>query len=219
MKFTIILLLSVALSGVTFAQKNSFTPVNMEAVKAATKDYAKLLNRYNAFDTTLTIDDHRILYYGAVYQPGYSPDPELKQKEINAAITKRDFANVVVLCDEVLKKYPISLTANFAKGLALVSANANDTVYSNYMNRYANLLRTIASSGNGKTAKTGFKTIFIADEYEMIYKYFGIKQHFAQRVEGICDVFDVQPSDKWPDKKIYFDAEEIFKKEAELFKK
>src|SRR6186713_2389434 len=177
MKYPILLLLSFVFSCTAFAQ----TSVNMTAVKAATADgkYAKLLERFNAFDTTLTIDDHRLLYYGAVYQPGYSAVPELKQKEINAAITKRDFTNVIALCNEVLKKYPISLTANFAKGLALVSANANDTVYGNYMNRYASLLRTIASSGNGKTCKTGFKIIFIADEYEMIYKYFGITQHFA----------------------------------------
>lgn len=219
MKHITILLLSFVVTVAAFAQ-NSFTPVNMEVVKTAVSGnkYAKLLDRYNTFDTTLTIDDYRLLYYGAVFQSSYSPDPSLKQKEINESITKRDFTNVILLCDEVLKKYPISLTANFAKGLALVSANANDTVYSSYMNRYASLLRAIASSGNGKTAKTGFKTIFIADEYEMIYKYFGIKQHFAQKVDGICDVFDVQPSDKWPDKKIWFDASEIFKKEAALFK-
>lgn len=185
----------------------------------ASAQYAKLLERYNNFDTTLTLDDHRALYYGFVSQPAYSATPALKQKEINAAISKRDFANVVLLCDEVLKTYPISLTANFAKGLALASVNSNDTVYGKYLNRYATLLRTIASSGDGKTAKTAFKIIFIADEYEMIHRYFAITQAPSQKTEGVYDVFDVTPSDKWVDKKIYFDASEILKREKDLLKK
>jgi hypothetical protein len=184
------------------------------SASAQKADYAKLLERYNTFDTSLTFDDHRQLYYGFVSQPGYSAKPELKQKEINAAITKRDFANVILLCDEVLKTYPISLTANYAKGLALASVNNNDSMYGKYLNRYATLLRVIAASGDGKTAKTAFKTIFIADEIEMIYRYFGIQKHLAQKAEGVYDVFEVVPSEKWPDKKIYFDVSEVLKKEV-----
>ena len=184
------------------------------SASAQNTDYAKLLARYNAFDTTLTLDDHRQLYYGFVSQPAYSARPALKQKEINAAITKRDFATVIQLCDEVLKNYPVSLTANYAKGLALASVNNNDTMYAKYLNRYATLLRTIAASGDGKTAKTAFKTIFIADEIEMIYRYFGIQKHLDQKAEGVYDVFEVVPSDKWPDKKIYFDVSEMLKKET-----
>jgi hypothetical protein len=207
MKQTIIALLLFTFSCAAFAQK----AVNMELVKAGIAEYPKLLARFNTFDPTLTIDDYRLLYYGTVFQPGYSADPELKQKEISAAIGKRDFTNVIALCDSVLKKYPVSMTANFAKGLALISANPNDTVYHAYMNRYATIIRTILSSGNGKTAKTAFKTIFVADDYELIYKYFGITKVIAQNMEGKNDVFEVQPSDKWVDKKIYFDAEEIIK--------
>lgn len=189
------------------------------SASAQNTDYTKLLARYNTFDTSLTMDDHRQLYYGFVSQPAYSARPELKQKEINAAITKRDFTTVIQLCDEVLKKYPISLTANYAKGLALASANSNDTMYGKYLNRYATLLRTIAASGDGKSAKTAFKTIFTADEIEMMYRYFAIQKHLDQKAEGVYDVFEVVPSEKWPDKKIYFDVSEILKKEAESFKK
>lgn len=220
----IITLLLFVLPLATLAQR-SFTPVNMEEVKAAVSDskattsYTKLLARFNAFDTSLTMDEHRLLYYGAVFQQGYGAYPELKEKEINEAIKKGEFAKASLICDSVLKTYPVSTTINFAKGLSLVSANAEDTVYMQYMNRYANLLRTIASTGNGKTNKTGFKTIFVSDEYEMIYKYFSIKQHLTQKLDGICDVFEVSPSDKWTDKKIYFDVSEILKKEATQLKK
>ena len=64
----LLLLLDVS----AFAQ-GSYTLVDREQVKkeATSKNYRKLIQRFEAFDSTLTPDDYRLIYYGAVFQKNF----------------------------------------------------------------------------------------------------------------------------------------------------
>jgi hypothetical protein len=52
----------------------------------------------------------------------------------------------------------------------------------------------------------------------IIYNYFNIEKFSGQSLIGHCDKLNIEPSTIWLNKEIYFDASEILKKEAELFK-
>jgi hypothetical protein len=206
-------------------QKAHFSPVDREKVRKAVTDslaptyYPKLMDRFNAFDTSLTLVEYRLLYYGYVFQDGYSAFPIEKKKEIQEAINDKDFEKAEDISDTVLDECPISLTGNYYKGLSLFYAYADGTDYTLYRSRLVHLIAAILSSGNGLTAKTAFKTIFVADEYQIIYTHFKIEQFLSQSLIGQCDLLAVKPSAAWPHKEIYFDTSESLRKEAELIGK
>ncbi len=221
MKDNLILFFIVVCASAT-AQGN-FTPVNMEKTKNAVADknsstsYEKLMERFSAFDTTLTGEEYRLIYYGYVYQPGFSAYPDEKKGEINTALRGKDYKKALGLAEFVLAKYPLSLAANYFKGFALFNLYPDKMDYIKYRDRFKFLTAAIISSGDGLTCETGFKTISVSDEYMIIYNYFNVEKFSGQALVGHCDKLNIEPSSGWANKEIYFDASEILKKEAELF--
>lgn len=69
-------LITIVLNLSLLAQQH-FTPVDRDKVKKAVNDdkaptaYKELLRRFNAFDSTLTLEDYRLLYYGFVFQKSF----------------------------------------------------------------------------------------------------------------------------------------------------
>jgi hypothetical protein len=217
--------LSVLSSLTVLGQQAHFTTVDREEVRKAVTDslaptwYPKLVDRFNAFDTSLTRDEYRLLYYGFVFQRGYSAFPNQKKKEIVKAINDKDFDRSSDISDSVLDECPVSLTGNYYKGLSLFYGYPDRTDYAQYRSRFVQLVDAILSSGDGLTAKTAFKTIFVADEYQIIYTHFKIEQFISQSLVGQCDLLTIKPSAAWPHKEIYFDTSESLRKETELFGK
>jgi len=181
--------------------------------------YPKLLKRLQAFDSTLTIEDYRMLYYGFAFNKNYTAFEDDKSKEIQDLIKSEDYPAAIKTCDLVLEKIPICIKANYLKGYCLFCRNKNDSLSFSYRSIYHNLMKAIISSGDGLTCKTGFKVLFIGDEYEIMYKYFEISEFKGQALQGNCDVLNVEPSDKYKEPSIFFDATEILKKESEMFDK
>jgi len=203
--------------------QEGFRPVDRDQVKKAVSDgqaatgYKQLLSRFEAFDATLTQEDFRLLYYGFVFQGGFSAYPEEHKKEINQALNDNDLNKAIGFCDEVLKKYPISLAANYYKGLAIFRADTSNKDYIKYRDRYRGLVDAILSSGDGLTCETGYRVISVSDEYMIIYTRFKVEEFKGQALVSHCDRLTVKPSEAWPKEQVYFDATEILKKEADLF--
>jgi len=179
--------------------------------------YPKLLSRFEAFDSTFTLDEYRMLYFGFVFNENYSVFMDDKSAEIQTQIDSGNYAEANRLCDSILAKVPILLRVNYLKGYCLYSQNKNDSLIQKYGNRYYSLIEAIISTGDGKECKSGYKVIFIADEYEIIYKYLDIEEFKGQYLSRPCDILEVKPSKKFKSKMVYFDADEILKKEAEMF--
>ena len=194
--------------------QNGFLLVNRAAVEKMVSDsmastyYPKLLERFKADDTTLSGEEFRLLYYGFVFQKEYSGYPDLNQKEINEAMGKKKYDDAVKFCDEVLSQYPINLFANYNKGLALFLKNKEDSGFIKYRNRYGRIMNAIISSGDGLTCNTAFKTIFVNDEYFVMYRYFEVKSFKGQALETPCDRMSVSPSEYFKADKMYFDTSE-----------
>ena len=75
--------------------QNSFAPVDRLKVEATVKDsvgenyYPSLMMRYNQFDTSLTKEQYRLLYYGFAFQKDYNGYSDHKKKEIIQLVKTR----------------------------------------------------------------------------------------------------------------------------------
>jgi hypothetical protein len=215
-------LIAIVLNLSLLAQEH-FTPVDRDKVKKAVTDdkaptaYKELLHRYNAFDSTLTLEDYRLLYYGFVFQKGFGAHMEENKKEVNQALNDKDYKKASDICDGVLSRNPVSLSANYYKGLSLFEADQGKMDYIPYRDRFKHLVEAILSSGDGLTCETGIRVISIPDEYTILYNYFNIEECKGQALVSHCDRMTVKPSGTWSKELLYFDATEILKKEEELF--
>lgn len=221
MKFTLTFFISLLV--ISTSAQSGFQKINRDSVKTAISDpaqtsfYPKLLERFQNFDTSLTLNDHRLLYYGFVFQPEYSAYGDIKTKEIQAAITERDYGKAIITIDTVLKTVPISLKANYQKAVALYLFDSTSLAYLRYAKRYASLLAAILSTGDGMTCPTSFKTIFVADEYEVMYRHFMIQQFLGQGLNFPCDKMRVGPNEYFKGSEMYFDISEAFNQLDNLF--
>jgi hypothetical protein len=203
----------ILITGAAIAQ-NDFRPINRDSVKIAVTDstketwYPKLFDRFNHFDTTLTKDDYRLLYYGFVFQDIYSGYAADKEGEIVKLINKRTYDKASDMCDEVLVKMPVGLKANLYKSLVLGEMAVTDSARK-YADRYLGLMGAVLSSGNGFTCETAFKTIFVSDEYDVIRSYFQMNSK-GQSLQYPCDKLFVTKSKYFDKNAIYFDTSETF---------
>jgi hypothetical protein len=222
MKATITILLLICSTNI---YSQDFTSVNRKEVEKEVTDenspnyYPKLLERFSQFDGSLTLQQYRLLYFGFVFQDEYDGYNDNKSKEIRQLLEKKDYKKTIKLCDEVLKDLPVSLTVNYLKAVALQRKDEKDTTAAKYMNRYNHLADAILSSGNGLECKTAYKTIFVDDEYDLIYKYFEVEKFYGQSLEMPCDVLKISPSEKFNHGEIYFDTSETLLAMEKMFKK
>lgn len=180
--------------------------------------YPALLERFNAFDSTLTTEDYMHIYYGFVYQDAYlnsRPDEAILSKLMES----EDFEKLIVECEKILQVNPVSLKANDFMAYALFETGKLETKWQKYQNRYRAIRRVIATSGDGRSCETALKVIYVSDEYNMLHTYFDVEKIHSQRLVGLCDRFEVEPSQYLQSKEIYFDVSVSLLKTQEIMDK
>jgi len=203
-----IISLILAVSGIA-QEKPIITPVNYDSVQAAVtnaeKDtyYPKLLKRFNQFDTSLTLNDYRLLYYGFAFEAGYAPYYDNGTREIVPLIKDRRYDKALEVCDKILSTNPASISTNSYKSFVLMNMAENDSSR-RYAIRVRNLINAILSSGDGLTCETGFKVIYVSDEYTLLRDVFEVEPLF-RRTTPPCDKFNIPKSKNYSSKTIYFD--------------
>lgn len=206
----------------TLAQLD-FKPVNMSDIKSEiskkrkTTYYPALLERYHAFDTTLTLEEWRLLYYGFALSPDYNGYDDQKKKEIAGFIQNKDYNSAILTCDTVFKKVPLSLVANYYKSVAMYLKDTASTDGFKYRERYYQLLGAIYSSGNGVNCETGFKVLYIPDEYEIVYRLFNLQGTKGQSLDGNCDKIHLDPCKFFPYSAMFFEISELQESMKRLF--
>jgi hypothetical protein len=201
-------LLIIAISG--FAQEKPVPiPINYDSVEAAItnteKDtyYPRLLQRFNQFDTSLTVNDYRLLYYGFAFNAGYAPYQDNGTSEIMPLVKERKYDKALEVCDKVLSTNPVSITTNSYKSFVLMNMAENDSSR-RYAIRVRKLLNAILSSGDGLTCETAFKVIYVSDEYSLLRDVFDAEPQ-GRRTTPPCDRFNIDKTKTYPSKTIYFD--------------
>lgn len=135
--------------------------------------YDKLVERLNASDTTLTIEDFQLIYYG--YQTTanyYSKENEFKENLIKPLNRAGQYKQVIELADSILLVNPVSLVAHFEKSFACAHLGLTE-LEAFHRKRYILFCNVIKLSGNG-TALLRYNCNSTNDALEFI-AYKGLK--------------------------------------------
>ncbi|MBS1585172.1 MAG: DUF4919 domain-containing protein [Bacteroidetes bacterium] len=148
--------------------------------------YPKLMQRYHNNDTTLSLREYAMLYYGYPLQKQYNPltgfeieDENIRKIFSQDELHTEDLRNIVQESKNYLEKFPFDL-----KKLNLVyiaSKELGDSTTQNvYLEKIRKIALTILSTGDGLHKETAFHVISLPDEYAMIkmlgYQYEGSAQ-------------------------------------------
>lgn len=170
--------------------------------------YDALAARFAAMDSTLTMYDMALLYYGFAFQPGYNGNKDsilsLILKEYNG---KGDYQEAWNAGIQFLKDSPVSLTILNELFKAGSSLNLPEDQLEPYIFRLLTLLNIIEYSGDGKSAKTAFKVISVADEYIFMSIALGVSEIKSQALlVGMCDLITITDANNFDGTEIFFDV-------------
>jgi Domain of unknown function (DUF4919) len=128
--------------------------------------YETLVERVKAGDKTV---DYRSLRLAFANSPGYSrgPDTDKEKKAMNAALSAEDFSNAIKNADVVLASNYVDMEAHYVEYVAHRELK-DDELAGFHKSILESLLRSIASSGDGKSPETAYQVIDVHEEYVLL---------------------------------------------------
>lgn len=127
-------------------------------------------------------------------------DPE--REAVMAAIKNKDFPKATSLAKTWLEKFPVDAEVHYLRGHFL--KKAGDIAGSMYhFHCFYGLMRSITSSGDGKTAKTAWKVISVSEEYALLNEIDA--ELIDQSLVDSCDKMHVRLSNG-TETDLYFDV-------------
>lgn len=187
--------------------------------------YPRLLKRFAAADTSLTLDEIHCLYYGSVVQPDYSPYESSKQEEkaldiLNVEkVSKSDAKKAKKLLDKAISQTPMRLQLYAYRHYAeTVLHGAESKEAANDAFRYMALITAIASSGNGQQFESAYHIAYTDHSY-VLMGYFGfqVTDQSLMRHEGQhFDRFSLKDND-YGLESLFFNIEPCFSSLSGLF--
>lgn len=172
--------------------------------KSSPSYYPKLMKRFKKLDTSLTHEQYRLLYYGYTLQPEYLQLQRDDWKLIQY-MKDDDLRGIEKESEFLLYKYPFCLLALYQMGYVEYRYDSTNPDWRLLRMQYHAIRKAILSSGDGYTAGTAIKVSCSADEFNIMRDYFKIVDMGEQTLEGVCDRIEVEPTEKYRSKVIYFD--------------
>ncbi|MCD6011394.1 MAG: hypothetical protein K0Q79_1256 [Flavipsychrobacter sp.] len=221
MVYKLLLALVLCFGSAVYAQnKKGFEKPDYKNIERITKDksspsyYPKLMKRYEANDVTLTADDHRLLYYGFFFQPGYRPsgssskyNDSLKAIFKKQDITDADRRNAIRYTLDDLKTSPFSLK-DIYRLYNLYELFKDEKNTAIYLYKLEKLAQAISSTGDAMTDTTGLHILSIEDEYTVIsllgYEFSGSQS----RTPNGCEYLLLRKNEDGIEG-LYFDVKQI----------
>lgn len=218
----------ICAAGSNAQEQQNFAPPNYEQVEKVTHDknsdsyYPKLLARYKANDTTLTLREYHLLYYGHFFQEGMSNPfggadggtyrDSVKAMYAKDTFTRDDHRKLLGYYMHMNDDSPFDLKT--LNSLYSLCAKLEDSRMVYYDKKLEGLVRTIAATGDGMTENSGFHIGSISDEYAFL-SFLGLKFGTGQSLIGHCDYLRVAEN-KHDVKGIYFDITQIQTEEFKM---
>lgn len=224
----ILLLATLLFISIFSASQNiSFEKPDYNAIEKNIKNensnlhYTKLMERFHNYDTTLTMEERRHLYYGYAFEPQYSPYGKSKfndsiidivsKKEMNF----QDYDRIDRYADSVLKDNPFDLRAMNYKLFAY--DKLKDPVgFNNTLSKIKILFSAMLSSGTGISKKEALYVINVAHEYDLL-NILGYTFAGSQRLVEHYDYLEVTDNGSGV-KGLYFDISPSLNKLNQMFK-
>jgi len=216
------LIITICLFQISYAQDEIH--INFNEIKQKVENvnsesyYPKLLKRFNDFDSTLTLEENALIYYGFSFQDDYIKNKP-KEEKLKFFDNTKEYEKLKIECQKILDKNPVSLEANNKMGFALFKLGKAEIEWKKYQKRFRDLRKVIVYSGNGLSCESAFKVIYVSDEYNVIYDYFEITKIDRQSLSGMCDKFLNEPSKFYKGTEIFFDASRSLIRNEEIITK
>ena len=220
MKKNLLLTVFITVHLVGISQENKFEKPDYDLIQTEIQDstsifyYPKLLSRLNSFDTTLSIEEYKYLYYGYVFQKEYQPyrksshEAELLAYYRSQNISESDYETVIQLATKAIEEFPFDLRPLKVLGYVYHLKGDEDMAQKTH-NRFHGVIGAIMSSGDGKTCETGFHIISVSHEYVLL-NMFQFQVKYQSLTDG-CDYLRLERN-KEKIKGLYFNIEKLFKK-------
>jgi len=159
----------------TFISFGQIKPIDLIEIKNISKadTYNNLFVRFIANDTTLMLNDYLVIYYGQAFRDDYKPNArhdsvKVLNKYLNSNnIDSIDFHKVLNYTKLILKEYPFNIEQVYVGAIAYDKLGLVDSSKI-WFYKYENLIKTILSSGDGKSEKTAFIVTKVTDEYSIL---------------------------------------------------
>jgi hypothetical protein len=162
--------------------------------------YPKLFERYQAGDTTLTVEDFRFLYYGYTFQSKFIPYQKSKYADKMIAymkkgtLTETELNEFIKLAEQNLRDLPFDIrTINI---LAYSYKQKQDSIsYQIADFKKKMIIKAILSSGNGLKENTAFHVIDPSHEFDFLNEMGMQYAGSSDMTTGLCDYLIVQSND------------------------
>ena len=147
--------------------------VDFDAIKKYINDngeqYQALFERFVSADTTLTLEEVAIVYYGNRIRPLTYPggDPEAAKYNVRKLNNEGKFLEALDASDAKNLVAPTELRTQWDATVAAYSIKDNWRLMPFFI-RYRQLTNVILASGDGKTPATAFKVVNVDDEYVLL---------------------------------------------------
>lgn len=135
--------------------------------------YSKLVDKFNAADTTMTLEEKRHLYYGFTFQKKYSPYSRSKHSEAlrtligKEKLSNEDYEEIIKLSDLILTDNPFDLRTLNYKTHCLKQLN-KETELEKVIIKMNIIMDALMSSGDGISKETAFYVINTSNEYDLL---------------------------------------------------
>ncbi len=184
--------------------------------------YPRLLKKYENNDTTLSLREYRMLYYGYFFQDDYSTYNAYEEVDDTARallnrgkLSKEQWQTVIRLEKKSLQNDPFELKK--LNVMFIAYKKTGDSLNAGvYLDKIKKIAFTILSSGDGQSDTTGLHVLSISDEYAMVkilgYEYGGEQQ----LTNGQCDYLTLKDNNDNV-KGLYFDVKQILKGYQKLY--
>ncbi|WP_205501669.1 DUF4919 domain-containing protein [Rufibacter psychrotolerans] len=211
MKRSLLVFLAACLFWVKGAAQ-TISNVDLTKVYSAIEDdaspfyYPPLLERYLANDSMLTFLDYHHLYYGYTKHPDYLPYGRGVGEM--AAVRMMEEGRLNEARELLLSEYrksPFNLNLLFRLG-SLADLQQNPTEARMWLMKFSGLLRTILSSGDGRTEETAWVIITTQDEYP-IMGILGLESAGQGLLKSKYDVQTLKTPNDLETEKLYFNIE------------
>lgn len=168
-----LLLLATAFAATAQTSIMSFREMR-DFVQSRPAEYQRLVERLNAADTTLSLNDLRILYYSPAFAPDYDGGYYGEPEYIAVFAKGREFyLKAYEQCREFLRKNPTSLRATFDAWNIGRIAGRPEREIAPWARRFAALSLAAISSGEG-TMDSPVSVVYLYDQEPILKQLFGI---------------------------------------------
>jgi hypothetical protein len=222
------LIFSVLVIFNAISQEPIFIKPDYDLIKKEIQDqaslfyYPTLISRLRSYDTTLTKEEYRHLYYGYIYDKNYEPywrspyEKDLSVYYRNENINEHDYDKIIDLATKSIDEFPFDLRQMNFMGY-IYHLKGDEEMAKKVTLRFHGIIGALLSTGDGKTCETGFHVISTSHEY-VVLNMFQFQSKSQSLVGRDCDYIALTKDERNIDG-MYFDIKKLFEMNRQKFKR